>query len=122
MSNDVELNPGDFKNAFLSFCNWNINSLAKDNFQRVQLLEAHNSLFSYDLISLTEVSLNDTMEVPETLLDGYTFVSKNNAANTRHGGVGLFYKNSLPLLVRNDLCYDETLVCELNFGRKIFFQ
>ena len=122
LSNDVELNPGDLHKTFLSFCNWNINSLAKDNFQRVQLLEAHNTLFSYDLISLCETSLNDTIAVPEHLLENYSFISKNNPSNSRHGGVGLFYKNSLPLQVRNDLGFDESLVVQINCGRqKIFF-
>ena len=38
--------------------------------------------------------------------------------NTRNGGVGLFYKNSLPVIVRNDLSFDESIVVELKFGRK----
>ena len=79
---------------------WNLNSLAKESFQRVRLIEAHNSLFNYDLISICETSLNDSIKLPETLLNDYTFVSANNPANTRHGGVGLFYKNSLPVTVR----------------------
>ena len=41
-------NPGDFINGFFKFCNRNVNSLAKDNFQRIQLLEAHNSIFNYE--------------------------------------------------------------------------
>ena len=69
---------------------WNLNSLAKDNFQRVSLIEAHNSLFNYDLISICETSLNDSVELPEPPLNEYTFVSANNPANTRHGGVDLF--------------------------------
>ena len=101
---------------------WNLNSLAKDNFQRVHLIEAHNSLFNYDLISVGETSLNNTIDLPETLLEDYTFVSANNPANTKHGGVGLFYKNSLPVVLRNDLSFDETIVVELKFGRKrVFF-
>ena len=101
---------------------WNVNSLAKENFQRVRLIEAHNSLFNYDLISICETSLNDTVELPETLLNGYTFVPANNPANNRHGGVGLFYKNSLAVIVRDDLSFDESIVVELKLGRKkIFF-
>ena len=39
-----------------------------------------------------------------------------------HGGVGLFYKNSLPAVIRRDLSFDECLVIELKFGRKkVFF-
>ena len=99
---------------------WNVNSLAKDDFQRVTLIEAHNSIFYYDLISICETSLNDSVELPETLLKEYTFIPANNPANMRHGGVGLFCKDSLPIIVRNDLSFDESMV-ELKFGRNFFF-
>ena len=98
--------------------NWNLNSLAKENFGRVQLIEAHYSKFNYDFISICETSLNDSVGLPETLLDDYIFVPANNPANTRHGGVGLFYKTSLPVIDRNDLSFDESIVVELNFGQK----
>ena len=114
--NDIQLNSGPTsENELLKFMTWN---LAKDNFQRLNLIEATNSIFDYDLISINETSLNDTVELPETLLDDYTFVLANNTANTRHGGVGLFYKNSLPVIVRNDLSFDESIVVELKFVRK----
>ena len=101
---------------------WNLNSLAKDNFQHIRLIEAHNTLFNYDLISICETSLNDSVELPETLLDDCTFLPANNPANVRYGGVGLLFKNSLPVIVRNDLSFDESTVIELKFGRKkIFF-
>ena len=70
------------------------------------------------MISICETSLNDSVELPESLLNDYTFIPANNPANTRHGGVGLFYKNSLPVIVRNDLSFDESIVVELKFGRK----
>ena len=53
MANDIELNPGPaLQNQFFSFMNWNLNSLVKENFGRVGLIEAHNTIFDYDLISL----------------------------------------------------------------------
>ena len=67
--------------------------MAKDNFQRVRLIEDHNSIFNYDLISICETSLNDSIELPETLLNDYTFVSANNLANHRHGEVVFFIRN-----------------------------
>ena len=122
LSHDVHLNPGPhLQNNSLNFMSWNINSLAKDNFHRVRLIEAHNSIFNYDLISICETSLIDSVELPETLLNDYTFVPANTPANTRHGGVGLLYKNSLPVIIRNDLSFDESIVIELKFGRKNFF-
>ena len=62
LSSDVHPNPGpppqssEFSNGFLSFCNWNLNTLSKDNFSRVSLLQAHNTIFKYDIISLCETS------------------------------------------------------------------
>ena len=104
LSNDIHLNPGPhFENNFFNFMSWNLNSLAKDNFQRIRLIEAHNALFKYDLISIND----------------YTFVPANNPANVRHGGVGLFFKNSLPVIVRDDLSFDESIETEIKFGRKI---
>ena len=100
---------------------WNLNSLAKDNFQRIRLIEADNALFKYDLISICETSLNDSVELPETLINDYTFVPANNPSNVRHGGVGLFFKNSLPVIVRDDLSFDESIVIEIKFGRKKIF-
>ena len=101
---------------------WNVNSLAKEEFQRVRFIEAHNSIFNYDMISICETNLNDSVVLPESLLNLYTFVPANTPANTRHGGVGLFYKNFLPVTNRNDLSFNESIVVELKYGRKkIFF-
>ena len=106
LSNDISKIPGpQFHNNFFNFMSWNLNSIAKDNFHRVSLIEAHNSIFHYDLISIYETCLNDSVELPETLL----------------GGAGLFYKNSLPVVIRNDLSFDESIVVELKFGRKKIF-
>ena len=122
LSNDIHPNPGPpFHNSFFNFMSWNVNSIAKDNFERVRLIEAHNSIYNYDLISAYETSLNDSVKLPDILLTDYTFVQCNNPTNTRHGGVGLFYKNSLPIKIRNDLSFDESIVVELHFGRKNFF-
>ena len=99
---------------------WNVNSIAKDDFQRVRLIEAHKSIFNYDLISICETSLNDSIKLPDYLMTRLLYIL-NNPTNTRHGGVGLFYKNSLPVKIRNDLSFDESIVVELNFSRKMFF-
>ena len=79
------------------------------------------SIIPFDLTSLCETSLNDSVELPETLLNNYTFVPVNSPANTRHWGVGLFFKNTLPIIIRNDLPFDESIVVELKFGRKKCF-
>ena len=76
LANDIELNPGPpVQNQFLSFMNWNLNSLVKDNFGRVGLIEAHNVIFDYDLISVCETNLNDSIEIPDPLLNDYNLIS-----------------------------------------------
>ena len=128
LSFDVEKNPGPpsqangFSAGFFSFCNWNINTLSKDDFYRISLLEAHNTIYNYDIISLCETSLTDEHPVPENALPGYTYHPHNHPDGTQSGGVGIFYKDTLPIRIRDDLSFDECLVTELIFGKKkIFF-
>ena len=122
LSDDVHQNPGPpFHNRFFSFMSWNVNSIPKDDFQWVRLIEAHNSIFNYDLISICETSINDSIKLPDILLNEYTFVPSKNPINSRHGGVGLFFKNSLPIKIRDDLSFEESIAVELKFGRKKFF-
>ena len=73
------------------------------------------------MVSIYETSLNDSVELLDILLNEYTFVPANNPVDSRNGGVGLFYMNSLPVIVRNDLSFDESIVVELKFGRTFFF-
>ena len=124
---DINPNPGpfhlnNFSGGFLSFCNWNLNTLSKDEFSRITLLEAHNAEYDYDIISLCETSLSDAVHVPENALPGYKFHSCDHPDGERSGGVGIFYKETLPLRVRTDLSFDECIVSEMIFGhKKIFF-
>ena len=83
---------------------------------------AHTVNFNYDIISLCETSLNETIEVEENILPGYKFYPWNHPDDTGTGGVGISYKESLPLRFRQNLSFEECLVTELIFGRKkIFF-
>ena len=76
LTNDIEQNPGpQSQNNYFSFVNWNLNSLVKGNFERVTLIDAHNTIFDYDIISDCETSLKDSMEIPEPLLREYNFIS-----------------------------------------------
>ena len=68
-----------------------------------------------------ETSLNDDTEVPENILKGYHFFSCDHSSGEKKGGVGIFYKETLPLKIRTDLSFDECIVCELKFGHKTIF-
>ena len=119
LSNDISENPGpqhinhiDGVSPYFSFCNWNLNTLSKDKFSTVSLLNAHNSLHKYDIISLCETSLKDNEIVPENILQGYNYYACNHTSGEKKGGVGLLYKESLPILIRDDLSFEECIVAE----------
>ena len=60
--------------------------------------------------------------MPVNALPGYIYHPLNHPDGARSGGVGIFYRDSLPLRIREDLSFDECLVAELIFGcKKIFF-
>ena len=81
----------NFNGGFLSFCNWNLNTLSKDDFYRISLLQVRNVDFNYDIISLCETSLNDTIQVPVNILPGYKFHGNHHDGN-RSGGVDFFIR------------------------------
>ena len=121
LSNDIQLNSvTQFENNSFNFISWNLNSLTK-KFKRVRLIEAHNSPFNYDLISICETSLDHSSELKVTELKGYMFLPASDPDNVTNGGVGRFPKDSLPIVPRNDLSFDESIVIELKFGRKQIF-
>ena len=44
--------PTEYNIGFLAFCDWNLNTLSKENFNHISLQESHNVNFNYDIISL----------------------------------------------------------------------
>ena len=70
---------------------------------------------------MCETNLSDNENVPGNILQGYKYYACNHTSGEKKGGVGLFYKESLPILIRDDLLFDECIVAELRFGRKKFF-
>ena len=77
LSNNISENPGpqqsnnfDRVSPYFSFSNWNSNTLSKDEFSRVSLLNAHISIHNYDIISLFETSLSNSEFVPQNILQG----------------------------------------------------
>ena len=121
MSGDVETNPGPDHSTF-SFCSWNLNSICAHDFARVSQIEAYNSVYNYDLIGTVETHLDDTVEVRNLDLTGYTFMKSNHPDNVKRGGVGLYVKDSFPAKSRQDLAsLPECIVCEVQLDKKKYF-
>ena len=128
-SNDIESNPGPSLGNCFKFCTWNLNSIAAYDFSRVSLINAYNTVNKYDIIALAETHLDSAIDLPDNFcqasklhIEGYSFIRRDHPANTKRGGVGLFYKDSLAIIERNDLeLLSECLVCQLMIDRKKLF-
>ena len=51
---DVHHNPGPCHGNSFRFCHWNLDSIAVNDFIKVPLIEAYNSVYNYDIITLSE--------------------------------------------------------------------
>ena len=66
-------------------------------FTKVSLLSAYISVHKFDITCLSEIPSDDkNLEIP-----GYNLVRDDDPPNSKHGGVCVYYKNSLPFLVIN---------------------
>ena len=68
-----------------------------------------------------KITITKSIEIPDPLLHNYEFIPAYQPDDVAHGGVGLLYKDSLPLTHREDLSFDECIVVQLKFGRKKIF-
>ena len=76
-SGDVHVNPGP--SNFISIMHWNCNSLLAHNGIRIPLIDSYNSLHKYDIITITESVLTDTVSDEDINLEGYIPIRKNLA-------------------------------------------
>ena len=80
------------------------------------------TLFIIMILFPCETSLSVNEVVPANILPGYHYHACNHPSSEKKGGVGIYYKDSLPIIIRDYLSFDECIVVELRFGRKkIFF-
>ena len=124
VAGDVHPHPGPIHNS-LKFCHWNLNSiLARDNI-KINLIEAYNSIFHYDLFAVSESLLNESIENNDLFIEGFSkeIFRNDHPSGNKVGGVCLFFKQNIPSKRRQDLeLIQETIVTEIFLGRKkIFF-
>ena len=92
---DVEVNPGPGHWSSLSFCHWNLNSISAHDFVKVSLLEAYNAIHKFDIIFLSETSLNSSLQNDDDsqVLNGYKL---EDPSDLKRGGVCIYFKESRP--------------------------
>ena len=115
VSGDIESNPGPeiLYNQNLSLCHWNLNGIAANNFAKISLLEAYNTIHNFDLICISETFLDSdySSDDQRLSLQGYAMIRSDHPSNTKRGGVCIYYKEHLPFIRRNDITsLDECIV------------
>ena len=112
---DIEENPGP-KYSSLTFCHWNLNGLTAHDSTKISLLEAYITQRNYDIICLTETFLNSSILSGDNRIkiDGYSLIRSDHPSDSKKGGVCIYYKEHIPLILRDDInTLDNCLVTEI---------
>ena len=96
---DVELNHGSKnRNSCYNFsiCYWNLNGIRAHNFAKVNLLQACNAIHDFDMICLSESSLDSTLssDNDNLYIRDYKLVRADHPVNIKKGGVYVYFKES----------------------------
>ena len=125
LSGDTEVNPGPKRLSNIKFCHWNLNVLAAHDFVKVPLIEAFITTTSFDIVCLSETFLDSTiLDDDENIqTNEHSLLRADHPNDIKHGGVCIYFKESLPLIRRNDLTnIKDCLVTEINVSNeKRFF-
>ena len=105
LSGDIETNPGPKRSSNIKFCHWNLNGLAAHEFIKVPSMEAFITSNNFDIVSLSEIFLDSTIPNDDVniQINGYSLLRADHPNNIKGGGVCIYFKESLPLIRRNDL-------------------
>ena len=110
---DIEENP---KYSSLTFCHWNLNGFTAHDSTKISLLQAYITQHNYDIICLTETFLNSSIPSDDNriTIDGYNLIRSDHPSDSKKGGVCIYYKEHIPLILRDDInTLDNCLVTEI---------
>ena len=102
-----------------STAQWNLNSIAAQNFVKLSQLEAYNTLHNYDLICLSETWLDSTISIDsnDISLKGYNLHRVDDPDNVKKQGVCVCYKETLAVqFLQSKLA--QCIVNEVTFKNK----
>ena len=91
-----------------------------NNFEKLHLLQAFNSVYKYDIICIGETFLNFSYsnDDPSLYLSGYNMIRSDHPNNIKRGGVCIYFKDTLPLKILNISQLNECLVVEIAYEDK----
>ena len=118
---DIQTNPGPKRSSNIKFCHWNLNGLAAHDFIKVPLVEAFITSNNFDLVCLSETFLYSTIPNNDIniQINEYSSLRADHPNDIKRGDVCIFFKESLPLIRRNDLTnIEDCIVTEINVNNE----
>ena len=85
------------------------------------LIEAFITTSNFDIVCLSETFLDSTIPDDDVniQINGYSLLRADHPSNIKRGGVCIYFKESLPLIRRNDLTnLKDCLVTEINVNNE----
>ena len=123
LSNDIEVNPGPKLDSSQNFtiCHWNLNSIAAHTFSKINILKAYLTIHKTDIVCLSETYLDSSFLVngKNLVIQGYNLRRCDHPANSKRGGVCVYYKDFLPLKIINIQHLPECINFHLIIGDKL---
>ena len=120
---DTELNPGPRKRDTchnLSNCHWNLNCTAAHNFEKLNLLEAYNTVNKFDIICLLEKYLDSSIlsDNYNSVIKGYKLARDDHPDDIKRGGVCAYIRELLPVRCLFNTYLKEYLILEVCINSK----
>ena len=120
---DSERNPGARKKQYLynlSFCYWNLNSIAAHNFSKLSLLEAYDIPRKLDMICLSETLLDSSIPSNYERLynKAYKLIRADNPSHSKKSSVGIYYKEVLAVCSVEVKSLNECIMFEVYIKKK----
>ena len=101
------------KTKSLSVCHRNLNSLPAHNFSKLTQLKAYISMYKHDFVCLSETYLDSSVSDSLLRIDGYNLVRADHPNDTKRDGVCIYYKESLPVRVKNLSYFEEAFLLDI---------
>ena len=120
---NIEENPGP-KYSSLIFCHWNLNGLTAYDSTKISFFQVYITQHNYDIVRLTETFLNSSILSDDNriAIDGYNLIRSDHPSDSKIGGVCIYYKKHIPLILRDDInTLDNGLVTEIRSQNKNAF-
>ena len=120
LSGGVQLNPGPKNKSRVNFsiCHWNLNSISAHNYAKFLFLKAYIAVYKFDIVYISETYLDTSITSDDGNLEilGYNLIRSAHRSRGKRGGICIYFRSALPLMVFNIHYLQGSINFELKVG------